>query len=233
MNDGRQASDIEWLKRIPLPAHEAMFQRATPHRYGPADVIFTPSEHPDSVFLLEQGLARIYRLDASGSQATFGFILPGEVFGELIAFGDYGRDSFAEAMQSSKAWKIPRQVFQTAISTNPLLVLEIVRQIITRFKRMEDRVEDLVFRSVRGRVIHVLLQLAGDIGRHDKVGVNLNVGLTQADLATIVGATRQTVNLCLQRLEHDGLVHLGSRSVCLRRPDQLAQQLADERMSAI
>lgn len=223
---------FQWLSPLPTAALEGLLKGSSRLRYRPAELIFGPADSPRSVYLLESGLVRIYRLASSGAEATLGLVRPGEVFGELVAFGDYTRDSFAEAIQFTTVWRTPRRLFQRAIARQPSLALEVTRQIIGRFKRLEGRVEDLVFRSVRGRLVHVLLELAEEVGETENRGVRLPPDLHQADLATLIGSSRQTVNQCLHELESEGLLQLNNRYIYLNQPARLASLLSRDQVSA-
>lgn len=222
MLDAWHLHNFDWLESLPYGDLAALRNAASKRVYRPREMIFAPSPDPQSVYLLELGLARIYRLSDSGAETTFGFVSPGEVFGELVAFGNYPRESFAEATERCTVLKIRKDVFQKVVSQNPGLVIEVARQIGDRFKRIESRVENLVFSRVRTRVARILLELAEDFGVAQPDGTVLEIALSQSDLATLVGATRQTVNATLQELEHDGLVALRSRQIVLLDPDRLA-----------
>lgn len=212
---------IAWLDELTEREREQLRAAASRRDHAPGDLIFAPHPTPNSLYLLEEGLVRIFRMSEEGSETTFGYVAPGEVFGELAAFGDYPRESFAQAVLASRVWKLPRQTFQTTLSGRPGLMAEITRQIGERLKRIEARVENLVFRDVRSRVAHMLLELANDFGEPEGEGILLQLVLTQAELATLVGSTRQTVNASLRELEAEGLVgRKGTRLVVLR-PDAL------------
>jgi CRP/FNR family cyclic AMP-dependent transcriptional regulator len=212
---------VAWLGELSEREREQLRAAASRRDHAPGDVIFAPHPAPDSLYLLEDGLVRIFRISEEGSETTFGYVAPGEVFGELAGFGDYPRESFAQAVHPSRVWKLPREAFQATLGERPALVAEITRQIGERLKRIEARVENLVFRDVRSRVAHMLLELADDFGEPDGEGILLQLTLTQAELASLVGSTRQTVNASLRELEAEGLIgRKGARLVVLR-PDAL------------
>lgn len=210
-----------WLGELDASEREKLRSASSWRDHGPGDVVFAPDPTPDSLYLLEDGLVRIFRISEEGSETTFGYVVPGEVFGELAAFGDYPRESFAQAVSRSRVWKLPRQAFQTTVGARPALVAEVTRQIGERLKRIEARVENLVFRDVRSRVAHMLLELAEDFGEPADEGILLRIALTQAELATLVGSTRQTVNATLRELQAEGLIGRRGARLLLLKTDGL------------
>lgn len=199
--------NIHWLRELPTEETERLRRVATARDYERGETIFAPNPVPESVYILERGLVRIYRLSAGGGEATFGYVLPGEVFGELSVLGTGGgRESFAQAVRRSSAWRLPGEAFRDVFRRSPGITLEITKQIAGRMKRIESRVEDLVFRDVRSRLARMLLELADSFGRKEPSGIEIELPLTQSDLATLVGSTRQTVNVALGSLEKDGLL---------------------------
>lgn len=190
--------------------------------YAPGETIFAPDPQPASVYLLERGLVRMYRLAESGSELVLGYIVRGEVFGELSAIGDRPRESFAEALHASFVWRIPRDVFQRVVGRRADLVIRVTCQIAERFKQIESRIENLVFRDVRARLASLLLELAGDFGERAADGsVRIELPLTQAELGKLIGATRQTVNQAIGELEAAGLVGRRRGALTLLKPDAL------------
>jgi CRP-like cAMP-binding protein len=218
--------NFDWLRELSSAETAQLQKRSLRREYAPAEMIFTPASHPQSVYLLERGLVRIFRLSPSGSETTFGYVKPGEIFGELAAFSDGPRESFAEAVQSSTVWRIAREALQKAIAAHPAIVVEVVKQVGTRLKRIESRVENLVFRDVRARVASILLELAEGFGRAGTRGLTIDLWLSQEELATLVGATRQSVNACLRELRREGFVARDGRRFVLTRPEELRRTCA-------
>ncbi len=228
LNDVWHLHDLDWLRELSEPELEALRRRSDARNYRRGATVFAPQTHPHSLYLLERGLVRIYRLSRDGAETTFGYVAPGEVFGELTAFGDFPRESFATAVHPSRVWKIPREVFQNLLAERPGLVFEITRQIGQRMKRIESRVENLVFRDVRSRVARILLELAEDFGVRRAEQLVVDLELTQGELATLVGSTRQSVNASLGDLEEAGLVQREGRRLVVVKPRELARLGAEE-----
>lgn len=77
----RHLRNIPWLKSLTESEMEGVRRAASRKTHPPGLPIFAPSPAPESVFILERGLVRIYRVGSSGSELTLGFIRPMEIFG--------------------------------------------------------------------------------------------------------------------------------------------------------
>ena len=199
-------NNVDWLRELSATSVAALREGASISTFEPGQLVFEPEAEPQFVFILETGLVRMYRNCARGEEVTFGYIQPGEVFGELAAFSDKPRESYAVAVERSTVIKIEKQVFAEAIQSRSSIVFSVAAQIGDRFKEIESRVEDLVFRNARSRLAHIILQLAEDFG--EKTGDRLLIAtrLTHAELATLVGVSRPTVSIALGEFEDDELI---------------------------
>lgn len=220
-NDVWHLRSVDWLSQVPPQDLERLRAMSSYRDYEPGETVFRPDPDPRSVYLLEKGLVRIYRLSSEGAETTFGYVAAGEVFGELPAFGSYPRESFAVAVRASRAWRIQALPFRKLISEQAQIAVELGRQMGTRMKRIESRVEDLVFRDVRSRLAHILVELAASFGERREGRTVIGADLTQAELATLIGSTRQTVNATLREFEGQGLVGRDGRRIALLDPDAL------------
>ena len=223
LNDVWHLRAFDWLRQLGADELGRLQSASTDRTYARGETVFAPETHPHELYLLERGLVRIFRLSSDGGEMTFGYVAPGEVFGELTAFGDFPRESFAVAVHPSHVWTIPAALFRQLLAERPTLVLEVTRQIGQRMKRIESRVETLVFRDVRSRLAGILCELSEDFGVRRRDGIELDIDVNQRELATLVGATRQSVNACLGELEDAGLIVREGRRLILVKPDELAR----------
>jgi CRP-like cAMP-binding protein len=214
-------SSTDWLSPRSPEDERLLLRESSQVHFACGQTIFTPAEKPRSVFGLERGLVRIYRLGEAGSEVTLGYVGPGQVFGELGAFGDHPRESFAVAALGSTVRRFTRRGFDQLLSGNTPRLMRVTRQIAERLKRAESRVEHLVFDDARSRLIAMLLELADDFGEKAGERVRLAICLSQADLASLIGATRQTVNAILTELRSAGLVSQEAGLLVLPSPAAL------------
>ena len=199
-------NNINWLRELPAASADLLRTAATLLTVQAGETVFEPEREPQFVFILETGLVRMYRICERGEQVTFGFIRAGEVFGELAAFSDKPRESYAAAITDSTIIKMPKEVFSEVIQSRSSIVFSVAAQIEDRFKQIESRVEDLVFRSARSRLARIILQLAQDFGQPRDGQLLIGIRLTHAELATLAGTSRPTVSIALGELEDEGLI---------------------------
>lgn len=214
---------IDWLQELREDEWEALRGRARRLHFDADQMVFEPAHDPRSVYLLESGRVRIYRLSSGGDEATLGYVTQGEVFGELAGFGAYPRESFAVAQVDVQVWKIPVALFRELVANRPSLVLEVTRQMGERMKRVESRVESLILRNVRSRLAMVLLELAEDLGEQSSEGLVLEHPFSQGEIATLIGTTRQSVNTALSRFREEGVVRQEGARLVLPDPARLRE----------
>lgn len=194
-----------WLSTL-APDIAASVRRTSKRReYVRGENIFHPIREPRHVYLLEEGLVRIFRLSPAGDELTIGYVRPGEIFGEVSIITERARSSFAQAARDSKILEIPKNVFLKALrSSKPLY--EITKRIGIRLITCQSRAEDLVFCNVSARLARLLLRLAEDLGRRTDQGFAIGLPLTGQEIATLIGTTRQTVSPALRDLVRAGVV---------------------------
>ena len=224
MPDFWRLHGFDWMAGLSERETEQLLSRITSQECARGEIVFGPASTPRSVYLLEKGLVRIFRLSNHGAEATLGYVLPGEVFGELQAISDRARESFAQAISPSLVWRIPIPELRRLIEKIPHLALHIAEQMEKRFKRIESRVEGLALRDLRSRISLILLELAEDFGRAVDGEVLIDLPLSQHDLATLVGASRQSVNACLRDLRQARQIAYRKRRIALLDPAELKRE---------
>lgn len=223
-------SDINWLEQLPQESAVELRNAAKVLTFGPGATVFEPEPEPRSVFILETGLVRMYRRSSRGEEVTLGYVQPGEVFGELAAFSDKPRESYAVAVETSTVIKVDRRVFADAIQARSSIVFTVATQIEDRFKQIESRVEDLVFRSARERVARIVLQLIDDFGKRTGNQVLVDLRLTHEELAKLAGTSRPTVSIALGEFEDEGLLTRSNGKLVVLDPAALRAE-ADRQSS--
>ena len=178
-----------------------------------------------NVYLLKRGRVKIANTAPSGKEVTFDILEPGEVFGELDAMEDAPRSTSAEALDDALICVIPRKDFDQYLAMHPNVTIKLTKLIGLRIKKIQSRVEDLVFRDVPARLAHLLSELSKTEGVADKQGIRLKVKLTHQEMANLIGCSRETVSTTMGQFRDDGLIQMDGRTITIVNEKGLSKLL--------
>jgi CRP-like cAMP-binding protein len=217
----RNCSLFQWLNEEQLSGLE---RRARIRSFPKNSAVYMPSDSADGVFLLAEGRIRICSSTPDGKQAILAFIEPGELFGELALIESRGREERAEAAADSTVVLLPGDEVRRLMEASAALTLGITKLIWFRRTRVERRLRNLLFRSNRDRLAHLLLELVEQYGRKMNEGVLVDIKLSHQELASIIGATRETVTALLGEMQLEGLLKVSRQRIVVRDLQRLAAQ---------
>jgi len=210
------------FERLTTEQFARLERQARVRRYPKGAPIYLPSDAGSAVFLLAEGRVKLCSFTHEGKQAILAFIEPGELFGELALLEDSERDEHAETMAASTLVLLPGRALEQLMNESPHVAFAITKLIGLRRKRIERRLKSLLFRSNRDRLIHLLLDLASQYGRESEDGILLSIPLSHQDLASIIGATRETVTTLLGELQLERLIKVARQRLVIRDMKRLS-----------
>lgn len=177
--------------------------------------LYLPGDPSTNVYFLKQGRVKISNTDASGKEITFELLEAGDVFGELEAMNGVPRATAAEALDDALICAIPRDAFTHYLATHPAVTVELTKLIGLRLRKIQSRVEDLVFRDVPARLAQLLLQLGQSHGVSGADGLRLKAKLTHQEMANLIGCSRETVSATLGQFRDEGLLRMDGRTMTI------------------
>jgi CRP-like cAMP-binding protein len=178
-----------------------------------------------NVYLLKRGRVKIANTAPSGKEVTFDILEPGEVFGELDVLEDAPRSTSAEALDDALICVIPRKDFDQYLAMHPTVMFKLTKLIGLRLKKIQSRIEDLIFRDVPARLAHLLSELIKTEGVADKQGIRLKVKLTHQEMANLIGCSRETVSTTMGQFRDDGLIQMDGRTITIVNEKGLSKLL--------
>ena len=203
---GAATSPRELLGRVPYfsglsEAELAQVQeRLVSTAYQGGEVIFFEGEACPGLFIVVKGQVRIFKSSSEGREQVLLLAGPGDSFNEVPIFDGGPNPATAEALEPSQLWLLPREDFLALVRDYPAMALGVLRVFSSRVRQLTCLVEDLSFRRVLSRVAKLLLQMA------EAGGPPSGRRLTQQEIASLVGTSREVVGRSLKALERDGLI---------------------------
>ena len=180
---------------------------------------------PNGIFLsmISEGRVKIGTYLDGGKEIVKAILGHGEIFGELALTGEDRRTDFAQAMESkTKICPMSIDDLKALMKDNQSLSLKILKILGFRLKKMERKIESLVFKDARTRIIDFLRETALETGQ--KVGFEMMIRnhLTHKDIASLTGTSRQTVTTVLNELRDDNIINFDRRRILIRDMEKLA-----------
>ncbi len=210
---------IWYLKRCDLfekltpEQAEGIERRSVTRRFAKGEFIYVPGDPCQSVLVVVRGRVKIKGITPDGKEFILAFIDEGEIFGELALVDEAPRSEFAEAADPTELLAIPRDELFRIVESRPDLALQITKLVGLRRRRIESRLRNILFRTNRQRVAGVLLELLESHGERDGPGWLIRLKLTHQEIASLIGATRETVTIVLGQLQLDGLIRVRRRAI--------------------
>lgn len=149
------------------------------------------------------------------------FCGPGDVFGELAVIDENPRSASAIAVKDTVLHILTRDRFREHLRRSPQLGLNFMRALSVRVRYNTQQMTSLTQLDVPARLARKLLELAQQYGIVESDGVRIRLTLTQSDLASLTGATRESVNKALGHFKRQGVILTQQGTITVLDPEAL------------
>lgn len=190
-------------------------------RKARSEFVYLPGDRADFVYILRQGRVKLSVLSESGKEIAIDIIQPGEIFGEFALVDEALRSNMAQALDDLRIWVFSRRDFTHLLTSQPKLALSYIRLVGDRRRRMEKKLSDITSKAVSARICELLHELSTGAAEIEQLTADYLVPLTHHDVASLIGAARQTTTTILNDLERRGIIELGRGWVRVKYLKQL------------
>ncbi len=181
-------------------------------------MVVSQDEAGDALFVLVSGRVKVVLYGDSGREIILSmFKTPGDFFGEMSLLDNQPRSATVIAAERSRLLVLSRRDFQAHIEAHPRTALRVLTELSRRLRQADAVIGNLALLDVYGRLAGKLRELAAAEGEECDEGVVLRQRPTQAEIAAMIGTSRETVSRALSDLARRGLVVIGGRRLLLRR----------------
>ncbi|MFD7279477.1 Crp/Fnr family transcriptional regulator [Streptomyces sp. NPDC059862] len=203
---------------------EAIATAAPMKTYNAGEILYSPAQPSEVLFILKRGRVRIFRVSADGRALTTAIISPGTIFGEMVLLGQHMYGNYAEALDDSVVCVMSRADVHRLLLTDARIAARITAILGRRLADLEQRLSDSVFKTVAQRVATTLTTLTTaqppasplrPVGRHPQIA------LTHEQLAALAGTSRETCTKVLRDYAERGLLRLGRGRITVLDTERL------------
>lgn len=200
-----------------------MEDKHAPSVYKKDDFIYFPQDDSSMIYMISNGRVKIGTYTADKKEIVKAILTKGEIFGELALAGEEVRKDFAQAMDNdTRICTMSIANLKELMKDNQELAFKILKIVGFRMRKMERKIESLVFKDARTRIVEFLHDMAIEKGQ--KVGFETMIKnhLTHKDIASLTGTSRQTVTTVMNELRDQNLITFDRRRILIRDLEKLA-----------
>ncbi len=192
------------------------------HSYKKDQFIYFPDEPATHVYMIAEGRVRIGHYLEDGKEAVSSILTRGEIFGELALAGEEMRRDFAQAMDDhTSICPLGIEDLKALMYDNKELSFRMLKLVGLRLIKLERKMELLVFKDARTRIVEFLKDTASWKGKRVGFETLIQTKLTHKDIAALTGTSRQTVTTILNELKDKNLINFDRRRILIRDLDNL------------
>lgn len=208
---------IDLLEGLPYEMKVAFEKFVTTRTHKKNEYIYKAEEVSGELFFVISGRVKVAKHATSGKECIKRIVNEGEFFGEIGVLTNNNqklRNNFAQVMEHDTViCSIGYEQFREVIKKYPKLQDRLTVKMIANFQRIDARLESIMFKDARTRLIEFIKELAEDIGKPVGHEMLIKHRLTHQEIANITAISRQKVTTLLNELKNDGLIHLERKSM--------------------
>ena len=185
------------------------------------DVLYTPKEGTERLYILKQGRIQLYEIGDGGDEITLSVIEDGNVFGEMALTAQRLHGLYVRALTPSIVVSLRREDVERLITNKPEVGLRLIRDLAERLHGAEARYADIVGKDVPARLATQILTLVDSEGVVSSESYRIRTHYTHERLASMIGCGRVAVTRAFRKLEEGGAVKLKARHIVVKDLDAL------------
>ncbi len=184
--------------------------------YKKKDYIYFEEDSANKVYLIENGKVKIGYYSETGEEIVKAILTRGELFGERAILGDNVRDEFAQSIDNNTSiCPIGVQTMYNLMRDNQTFSFKVYKFIGFKFKKMERRLQLLLFKDTKTRLIEFIEELYSDYGYDCEATGHCVIKhpFTQKDIASLIGTSRPTLNILLNELKEENYIDFSRNEI--------------------
>ena len=219
----RLLSMVDFLGPLSEEEMEDLAKR-TPDTYlEQEDILYTPKEGTERLFILKKGRVQLYEVNGEGDEITLSVVEDGNVFGEMALTAQSLKGLYVRAITPSTVVSLRREDLEHLIMNKPEVGLRLVRDLAQRLHASEARFADMVGKDVPARLATLILTLVDSEGVVSSESYRIPNHYTHERLASMIGCKRVAVTRAFRKLEGGGAVMLKDRRIVVKDMDALKE----------
>lgn len=190
--------------------------------YKKSDFLFFPEDRLKEIYLIASGKVKIGQYDEEGKEQVKAILSKGDILGEMAFLGETRHKDFAEVIENKTfICKLNMETAKMLLRDHKPFSMEIYKRIGWRIRKLERRIEILLFKDTRQRLEEFIKDLAKEKGEANTNGTLIAHSLTQGQIGSLIGASRKSVSLMLNDLAREGEITFTRKEIFIPKSSNL------------
>lgn len=185
----------------------AFFHKGHKRVYKKGEIILYAGDEPQGVYLIENGLVKIYALSRQGTEHIHLFYSDGDVFPLIWIYTTAVRNVHYEAMKETTVWLVPKKDFKKFVATDPEVADRLLDKVTGLFRLYAGRIDNLLYSNSYERTAYCLLSLIYRFGKSIDGKIVVDEPLTHQHIASSINLSRETTSRAMERLQKKKIIN--------------------------
>lgn len=214
---------VPLFKNLSVLAKEELIHLSQEKKYKKNEFVYLPDDELNHMHLLISGRLKTGIYSSEGKEIIQNIVAPGELFGEQVLISDEDTQEFSQVISANAVvLSIPLSKVRSLVQNNPAMSMQYAKLIAGRLKKAERRLESMVFKNARSRIIDFIKDLANERGKRIGFETLVYNYLTHMEIANLTATSRQTVTTVLNELKTKNLIYFDRKRILIRDLEKLA-----------
>jgi CRP/FNR family cyclic AMP-dependent transcriptional regulator len=229
--DSRTMSAAKLHNRFPLfvgfgPSELASLEKClVRRRYPGGQTLFHMGDEGGSLHFIERGRVKVTIPSYSGEEMILAILGAGELLGELSLLDGEPRSATVQALEATETLCLNREDLLALMRDRFSVVEKILGVLARRIRNMDTLLAEAHFLDITSRLAKKILDLSDAFGIREGGQVRIGVKVTQKELASMIGATRESINKQLKALRDQGIVRISGGTIEVLDREKLARKV--------
>lgn len=194
---------------------------AADKKFKKGEYIFFEGESGDKFFIIKDGQVKLTKMIKNGDEQILNIFSSNDIIAEIVAFDKGNYPASAITMTDTTVIVFDQSELESLILKHPSIGIKLLREMSGRLRRAQKNVRDLALKDSSARVAGLLIFLSEKYGKKKNDNVVLDISLTQQELASMIGSSRETVSRVLGQFESEDLIKTSRKKIIIYKLDKI------------
>lgn len=188
--------------------------------------LFQEGTPADEMYIVQSGIVQISKIIPDGRELTLRMCSKGDFVGEFTLFSTSPKYTLsARVVESGEVAVIMRDVLEEKLTQDHKLSLEFIKWMSRQYRKTQAKFRDLVLHGKKGALYSTLIRISNSYGSKTNGGIQIELPLTNQELANFCGTSREVVNRLLSELRKEGIISINKGTITIHDIDYLKREI--------